>query len=581
MSIIKDLENKINLELKSIGYDHDFKLAISNRLDLGEYQINDCMSLAKVYHESPIEIAKKIVAKLEELNIFTNINIAGPGFINLTLDKDFIVNSVNLMNEDIYNNIDKLEKKKVVIDYGGANVAKQLHVGHLRSANIGEALKRLAKTLGYEVIGDAHLGDYGRPLGLVIKEIKERYPDLEYFNPNYQGDYSEVELPINNEYLEQIYPYASTKGKEDEAYLEDARAISSKIQSHKRGYYDLWKKIVEISKKDVKEIYDKLGTEFELWNGEADAVEYLDELLDIYRSKNLTEISDGAEIVNVEKEDDVAPMPPLLLIKSNGTISYETTDLATILQRKKEINPDEIWYVVDSRQSLHLEQVFRASRLAKLVEDRVKLIHIPFGTMNGKDGKPFKTRDGGVMSLKNLMKLVYDVTYNKITNESLTEEQKKNVAEITSIATLKYADLIPFVGTDYIFDIDKFSELEGKTGPYILYSTVRMNSLLSKAKNIEYKEYKKYNNNTDKDIILSLLKLPSVLSHSLEIKSLNEVTDYLYELTSKYNKFYQECRILDEEDKELQESWLVLTKLVYQVNSMLLDILSIKVPEKM
>ena len=581
MSIIKDLENKINIEIKKIGYDHNFKLAISNRLDLGEYQINDCMTLAKEYHESPIEIAKKIVAKLEEMNIFTNINIAGPGFINLTLDKNFIVDSVNLMNKDIYNNIDKLEKKKVVIDYGGANVAKQLHVGHLRSANIGEAIKRLAKTLGYEVIGDAHLGDYGRPLGLVIKEIKERYPDLEYFNPDYKGDYSEVELPITNEDLESIYPYASTKGKEDERYMDDAREISSKIQSHERGYYELWKRIVAISKKDVKEIYDKLGTEFELWNGEADAVEYLDELLDIYRSNNLTEISDGAEIVNVGKEDDNAPMPPLLLIKSNGTISYETTDLATILQRKKEVNPDEIWYVVDSRQSLHLEQVFRASRLAKLVDDDVKLIHIPFGTMNGSDGKPFKTRDGGVMSLKNLMKLVYDVTYNKITNESLSEEQKKSIAEITSIATLKYADLIPFVGTDYVFDIDKFSELEGKTGPYILYSTVRMNSLLNKATNIEYKEYKKYKNETDKDIILSLLKLPSVLSHSLEIKSLNEVTDYLYELTSKYNKFYQECRILDETDKDLQESWLVLTKVVYKVNSLLLDILSIKVPEKM
>ena len=581
MSIIKDLENKINEELKSIGYDHNFKLAISNRLDLGEYQINDAMSLAKEYHTSPIEIAKKIIAKLEEMNIFTNINIAGPGFINLTLDKNFVVNSVNLMNKDIYNNIDRLEKKKVVIDYGGANVAKQLHVGHLRSANIGEAIKRLAKTLGYEVIGDAHLGDYGRPLGLVIKEIKERYPDLEYFNPDYKGDYSEVVLPITNEDLETIYPQASIKGKEDEAYLDDAREISSKIQSHERGYYELWKKVVEISKKDVKEIYDKLGTKFELWNGEADAVEYLDELLDIYRSKNLTEISDGAEIVNVSSDEDNAPMPPLLLIKSNGTISYETTDLATILQRKKEVNPDEIWYVVDSRQSLHLEQVFRASRLAKLVDDDVKLIHIPFGTMNGKDGKPFKTRDGGVMSLKNLMKLVYDVTYIKITNESLSEEQKKSIAEITSIATLKYADLIPFVGTDYIFDIDKFSELEGKTGPYILYSTVRMNSLLNKAKDIEYKEYKKYKNETDKDIILSLLKLPSVLSHSLEIKSLNEVTDYLYELTSKYNKFYAECRILDEEDKDLQESWLVLTKVVYEVNSLLLDILSIKVPEKM
>lgn len=581
MSIIKGLENKINEEIKSIGYDHNFRLSISNRLDLGEYQINDCMNLAKVYHESPIEIAKKVVAKLEEMNIFENINIAGPGFINLSLKEDYVVNSVNLMSEDIYNNIDKLEKKTVVIDYGGANVAKQLHVGHLRSANIGEALKRLAKTLGYEVIGDAHLGDYGRPLGLVIREIKERYPDLEYFNPDYKGDYTEVELPITNEDLEKIYPYASTKGKEDESYMDEAREITSKIQKHERGYYELWKKITDISKEDVKKIYDKLGVEFELWNGEADAVEYLDELLDIFKQKNLTVLSEGAEIVNVEKEEDNAPMPPLLLIKSNGTISYETTDLATILQRKKEVNPDEIWYVVDSRQSLHLEQVFRASRLAKLVDDQVKLIHIPFGTMNGKDGKPFKTRDGGVMSLKNLMSLVYDVTYNKITNESLSEEQKKNVAEITSIATLKYADLIPFVGTDYIFDIDKFSELEGKTGPYILYSTVRMNSLLNKAKGIEYKKYKKYQNKIDKDIILSLLKLPSVLSHSLEIKSLNEITDYLYELTSKYNKFYSEFRILDEEDKDLQESWLVLTKLVYDVNSLLLDILSIKVPEKM
>ena len=581
MSIIKDLENKINEEINSIGYDHSFKLAISNRLDLGEYQINDCMNLAKTYHESPIEIAKKVVEKLEKMNIFENINIAGPGFINLSLKEDIVIKSVNLMNEDIYNNIDKLEKKRIVIDYGGANVSKQLHVGHLRSANIGEALKRLAKTLGYEVIGDAHLGDYGRPLGLVIREIKDRYPDLEYFNSNYEGDYTEVELPITNEDLEEIYPYASTKGKEDEKYMDEAREITNKIQKHERGYYELWKRITEISKEDIKKIYDKLGIEFELWNGEADAVEYLEELLKIFREKDLTVLSEGAEIVNVQKEEDTAPMPPLLLIKSNGTISYETTDLATILQRKKEINPDEIWYVVDSRQALHLEQVFRASHLAKLVNDEVKLIHIPFGTMNGKDGKPFKTRDGGVMSLKNLINLVYDVTYNKISNESLTEEEKENIADITSIATLKYADLIPFVGTDYIFDIDKFSELEGKTGPYILYSTVRMKSLLNKAKDIEYKTYKKYQNKTDKDIILSLLKLPSILSHSLEIKSLNEITDYLYELTSKYNKFYQEFRILDEKDSDLQESWLVLTKLVYNVNTLLLDILSIKVPEKM
>ena len=582
MSLYKELEEDLKEIIKKAGFEEEnISLTPSNRKDLGEYQLNDAMQLVKVYHNNPREIANSIVKELENDKRFVNINIAGPGFINFTLSEEYKVEIINKMHDNLFNNIDKQEKKKIIIDYGGANVAKALHVGHLRSADIGEALKRLANLVGYEAIGDAHLGDYGRPLGLVVLEIKKLYPNLSYFDENYTGDYSEVELPITNADLERIYPEASNKARVDEEYLDEAREITKKIQSHTRGYYDIWKKIVEISKEDIKKVYKELNVNFELWYGESDAMEYFPELEKIYRDNNILSLSEGAEVVNVSSEDDKTEIPPLLFIRTNKTVSYETTDLATILQRKKEVNPDEIWYVVDSRQSLHLEQVFRASRLAKLVDDEVKLIHIPFGTMNGKDGKPFKTRDGGVMSLKNLINLVYDVTYNKITNESLSEEQKKKVAEITSIATLKYADLIPFVGTDYIFDIDKFSELEGKTGPYILYSTVRMNSLLNKAKDIEYKKYKKYQNKTDKDIILSLLKLPSVLSHSLEIKSLNEITDYLYELTSKYNKFYQEFRILDEDDKDLQESWLVLTKLVYNVNTLLLDILSIKVPEKM
>ena len=582
MSIIKELEKDINEIVKKAGYDEEeIVLETSNRRDLGEYQLNEAMKLTKTYHKNPREIAGDIVNELEKDSRFTNINIAGPGFINISLSEEYKVELLNKINEDINNNIDKKEPKKVIIDYGGANVAKALHVGHLRSANIGEALKRLAKLLGYDVLGDAHLGDYGRPLGFVIKEIKEMYPDLPYFDENYKGDYSEVELPVTNEDLERIYPIASEKAKQDENYLEDGRIITVKIQSHEKGYYDLWKKIVDISKEDIKKTYDDLNVFFEIWNGEADEMEYFDELKEIFEKSNVLKESEGAQIVEVEKEEDKAPMPPLLFIKSNGSASYETTDLAAILERKINFDPDEMWYVVDGRQALHFEQTFRAARKAKLIDDDVVLEHVGFGTMNGKDGKPFKTRDGGVMSLKSLIELVKEETNKRITNESIKEEEKEEISKTVAIAAIKYADLLPYRGTDYVFEVEKFADLEGKTGPYLLYSTIRMKSLLNKAEGIKQEKISKLNGETETDIALTIFNLPNVLTKSLETKTLNDIAEYLFKLTSGYNKFYAENKVLVEEDKELQESWLVLTKIVYNINMLLLDTLGIKVPNKM
>ena len=582
MSLIKNIEKEIKNTIESSGYSlENFVLQPSSRTDLGQYQINDSMVLAKKYGKNPRDIATDIVKELEKDKRFTNINIAGPGFINISLTDEYLTELLNMINTDITSVIDKKEPKKIILDYGGANVAKALHVGHLRSANIGEALKRLAILLGYEVLGDAHLGDYGRPLGFVVLEIKKRYPDLPYFDPNYTGDYSEIELPITNEELEKIYPEASRKAKEDENYLEEGRDVTAKIQNHIPGYYDLWKKVVDISKADIKNVYDDLNVHFELWQGESDAAEYFNELEEFFEKSGVLIESSGAKIIEVKEETDKAPMPPLLFVKSNGTLSYETTDLATILERKKNYNPDEIWYLTDARQELHFMQVFRAAKKAKLVNDDIKLVWFGFGTMNGKDGKPFKTRDGGVMPLKGLINLIYDETIKRINPETVSADEKEKVAKTVAIAALKYADFLPYRGTDYIFEVEKFADLEGKTGPYLLYSTIRMKSLLNKAKNIKQEKATTITTATEREIILNLLGLPRVLDKALEAKSLNDIAEYLYKLTSQYNKFYSENKIITEENEYIRESWLILTTVVYNINMLLLNTLGISVPEKM
>jgi len=582
MSFITQLEKDIKKVINELGYEiENIVLSISNRPDLGEYQLNDAMKLAKKYGENPREIANKIVEKLTLDKRFTNVNVAGAGFINISISSEYLIECMNKMIEDVYNNIDRQPEKTIILDYGGANVAKVLHVGHLRSANIGEALKRLAKLLGMTTLADAHLGDWGRPIGLVMLEIKKRNPELPYFDTDFSGEYPTIS-PVTNDDLMELYPCASNKAKEDETYMEEARIMTASFQSGDKGLMALWKHIMDVSKTDIKRIYDRLNTTFEIWNGESDADKYTPEMIKYLEENGFVEDSQGAKIIEIKEEDDDHEVPPLLLVKSNGSASYETTDLACIWERVKNYNPDEIWYLTDVRQALHFEQVFRAAKKSQIVNEDTKLEFIPFGTMNGSDGKPFKTRDGGVMQLESLLNLAVEECEKKIL-PNIVGQQREEIAEMVGIAAVKYADLIPYRGTDYVFDIAKFSDLEGKTGPYLLYSTIRMKSLLNKAtmQNIEYTKINTIYNEYDRNIILNLLNLPIVLAKSYESKSLNDITDYIYNLTSSYNKFYSENRVLDQENNSIRTSWLALTSLVLKVNLCLLDVLGIKCPDKM
>lgn len=572
------IKNKIN----ECGYDiEEVVLNISSRPEFGDYQFNGVMQMAKQYGKNPREIATEIVEKIKEDNHYEDINIAGPGFINITFKNEELINHLNELNNNIELNYQVQEKKTIFMDYGGANVAKALHVGHLRSANIGEALKRLAKSLGHTAIADAHLGDWGRPIGLVMLEIKKRNPNLPYFDENYRGEYPS-ESPVTNDDLMELYPYASTKAKEDETYMEEARKMTAKFQSREKGLIALWNHIMDVSKKDIKRIYDRLNTTFEVWEGESDGDNYIPEMNEYIKTKNLIKESQGAQIIEVAEENDDHEVPPLLLIKSNGSASYETTDLACIWERMKKWSPDEIWYLTDSRQALHFEQVFRAARKAEIVKPETKLEFIPFGTMNGADGKPFKTRDGGVMTLEALLDLAKVECEKKIL-PNITGEERDKIAEITSVAAIKYADLIPFRLTDYNFDPIKFSELQGKTGPYLLYSTIRMKSLLKKAEEsgINSTKMTTLKDKSDRDVIIGLLNIKSVLTKSMAMKSLNDITEHLYKITNLYNNFYSQNRVLTEENNELKESWITLTKVVYENNLKMLNILGIEVPEKM
>ena len=582
MDFIKKQEEKLKEIIKNSGYDIEIvKLVPSSRPDLGQYQFNGVMELAKINKMNPRIIADAIVEKMKEKEDYADVNVAGPGFINITFSDEVLSTYIDEIREDVNVNIEKQNKKKIVIDYGGPNVAKALHVGHLRAANIGEALKRLAREVDYEVIGDIHLGDWGRPLGLVILELKKRHPDWVYFDENYDGEYPE-NCPIENKDLEEIYPLASTKAKENEEYLEEARIITTKLQQKEKGYYDLWKQIVKISSDEIKRTYDKLNVSFDLWYGESDADQYVEPVINYLKEKGLAYESQGALVIDVSMPGDTTEIPPLLLVKSNGAVSYETTDLATIWQRMKDFNPDEIWYVVDKRQELHFEQVFRAAYKSGIVPENVKLEFIGFGTMNGKDGKPFKTRDGGVMRLAELMETVREETLKKF-NPNITGEERDCISEIVSVGALKYADLLPNRSTDYIFDIEKFSDFNGKTGVYILYSTVRMRSLLSRAFEAgeEIGPVTKFANESDRNVALKLLEMPASLNEALYDKSLSEIAEYLYQIINTYNNFYNANKVLGEEDIELKKSWLGLTQSTYNAVKVMLNVLGIIEPEKM
>lgn len=573
MSFIKETENYITDVIKKCGYEVDnVILESSSRRDLGEFQINVCMGLAKKYGKNPREIAESIISEFDDR--FYNVNIAGPGFINVSISDKYLLNYINSNIKDTTGFVDKGEEKTIIVDYGGANAAKVLHVGHMRPANIGESLKRLAELLGNKTIGDVHLGDIGRQSGMIISEIKKRKPELCYFDPEYKGEYPKLE--ITTEELGEYYPAASIDAKENPDRMEEVRKITALVDEGKEPYFGMWKDIVEVSKESIKKSYDYLNCKFDLWEGELSSLEYVPDTLKVLEPYMY--ISEGAKVIDVKKDDDKIDIPPLIVIKNDGATIYATRDLATIYSRVKKYNPDEIWYIVDARQSMYFEQVFRASYKSHLVRDDVKLAHYWFGTMNGSDGKPFKTRDGGVMSLDMLVSQVKEKLLAKL--DKYTEEEKKNIADVLTVATIKYADLLPYRTTDFIFDIDKITSFEGKTGPYVLYTMVRIKSILDKV-NIDNASIKSIYSDTERNIYIKLLELSKTLTKAYNEKTLSYICEYLFDLCSLFNKFYGECNIVNEQDMDKKESYVALLNLLYNTGTMLLNILAIEVPDKM
>ena len=573
MSFIKETENYITDVIKKCGYEVDnVILESSSRRDLGEFQINVCMGLAKKYGKNPREIAESIISEFDDR--FYNVNIAGPGFINVSISDKYLLDYINGNIKDTTGFVDKGEEKTIIVDYGGANAAKVLHVGHMRPANIGESLKRLAELLGNKTIGDVHLGDIGRQSGMIISEIKKRKPELCYFDPEYKGEYPKLE--ITTEELGEYYPAASIDAKENPERMEEVRKITALVDEGKEPYFGMWKDIVEVSKESIKKSYDYLNCKFDLWEGELSSLEYVPDTLKVLEPYMY--ISEGAKVIDVKKDDDKIDIPPLIVIKNDGATIYATRDLATIYSRVKKYNPDEIWYIVDARQSMYFEQVFRASYKSHLVRDDVKLAHYWFGTMNGSDGKPFKTRDGGVMSLDMLVNQVKEKLLAKL--DKYTEEEKKNIADVLTVATIKYADLLPYRTTDFIFDIDKITSFEGKTGPYVLYTMVRIKSILDKV-NIDNASIKSIYSDTERNIYIKLLELAKTLTKAYNEKTLSYICEYLFDLCSLFNKFYGECNIVNEQDMDKKESYVALLNLLYNTGKMLLDILAIEVPDKM
>ena len=563
------------------------KVTVSNRPDLCEYQCNGAMAAAKEYKKAPIMIAEEVVAQLKDNAMFESVEAVKPGFLNLKLNNEFVASYISKMQEDTERlGCDKVENPKtIMIDYGGPNVAKPLHVGHLRSAIIGESIKRIGKFMGHNMIGDVHLGDWGLQMGLIITELKLRKPELCYFDEDYEGEYP-VEPPFTISELEEIYPTASGKSKEDAAYKEAAMQATYELQHGRRGYQALLSHILNVSVTDLKKNYANLNVSFELWKGESDAQPYIPDMVQKMKDDGYAYISDGALVVDVKEETDTKEIPPCMILKSDGASLYNTTDLATIVWRMKDYHPDKIIYVVDKRQELYFTQVFRCARKTHLVDDDTELQFLGFGTMNGKDGKPFKTREGGVMRLETLLSSINDEMYRKITeNRTVEEAEAKATAKVVALSAVKYGDLSNQASKDYIFDIDRFTSFEGNTGPYILYTIVRIKSILNK-----YKEAGKEagtaailpaHSESEKALMLELTRFNAMMENAYEETAPHKVCSYIYDLANALNHFYHETKIMAEEDEAVQASYVRLLTLTRRTLEVCIDVLGFSAPDRM
>ena len=570
------------------GYDESFaKVTLSNRPDLCEYQCNGAMAAAKAYKKKPIDIANEVVEKLSGGDIFSEVNAVMPGFINIKLEAGYLATYMNNMREEDQCGCEKAKTPlTIIVDYGGANVAKPLHVGHLRSAIIGESIKRMGRFLGHKVIGDVHLGDWGLQMGLIIEELRDRKPELAYFDETYTGEYPK-EAPFTIGELEEIYPAASAKSKTDEEFSARAHEATLKLQNGYAPYRAIWNHIIDVSVTDLKKNYGNLNVSFDLWKGESDAQAYIPGLIQELEEKKLAYESQGALVVDIAEPGDSKELPPCIIRKSDGAALYSTSDLGTILEREKEFCPDWYIYITDKRQELHFTQVFRVAKKAGFVPEERKMSHLGFGTMNGKDGKPFKTRDGGVMRLETLISDIDAAAYEKIMeNRTVSEEEALKTSKIVGMAALKYGDLSNQASKDYIFDMDRFVSFEGNTGPYILYTIVRIKSILAKASDLEVQgvctgDILPAVSGAEKDLMLQLSKYNEVIETSFMELAPHKICQYVYELANAFNRFYHDTKIIAEENEKQRASWLSLISLAKDVLTACIDLLGIEAPERM
>ncbi|MBK2093993.1 arginine--tRNA ligase [Francisella philomiragia] len=581
MNIENHLSDIFAQAFEKLGYSQSFaKVVTSTREGVGHFQCNGAMPLAKFAKKAPLMIAQEIIEQIDDEDIFSKLEVAKPGFINISLSNKFLAATTDkFLNSSKFGVQGNTKPKKVVLDFGGPNVAKPMHVGHIRSALLGDALQRLHRFYNDNVISDVHLGDWGTQMGMLIEEIKLESPDLVYFDENYNGEYPK-ESPVTVQELAEIYPRASKRCKSDIIEMDKARQATFELQQGRKGYVALWQHFVRISIEAIKKDFDSLDVHFDLWLGESDANKFVDEMIAYFKTNNFIYEDEGAWVIDTNKEG----IPPLIVIKKDGGVMYGTTDLATLWQRAKDLSPDEIIYVVDKRQSLHFKQVFSVAKRTKVVSEECKLKHVAFGTVNGKDGRPFKTREGGVMHLSDLISQAKNYAHKR-----MPDENDENIINQIAMATIKFGDLVNNYANDYIFDLEKFAQYEGKTGPYLLYTTVRAKAILRKVFGDNYdinslaKEYRitKADNEHEEKLQLQLIQFPIAVSRAYDNSQPHHICEYAYSLANSFNRFYVNCPIMNLEDEQLKKSRIALCMATVKAMTIATDLLGISIPERM
>ena len=589
---IELLNDTVGAAFEKAGFDRELgRVSVSNRPDLCEYQCNGAMSGAKLYHKKPIEIAEAVAAELSNSDVFEKVSAVMPGFLNLDISARYISDYVSkMLSDDKFGYENTGKQQTIVIDYGGPNVAKPLHVGHLRPAIIGESIKRISRYAGHKVIGDVHLGDWGMPMGQIITELKERKPELPYFDDSFNGEYPE-EPPFTISELEEIYPTASGKCKTDEEYKKKALQNTKDLQDGKKGYRALWQQVLKVSVADLKRNYEKLDVSFDLWMGESDVDDMIPAMVEKMKADGYAHLSEGALVVDIAEESDKKELPPCIVLKSDGASNYETTDLATIKYREDNFDPDAILYVVDKRQELHFIQVFRTARKCGLAKENTSLEFIGFGTMNGPGGKPFKTRDGGVLRLETLLSQIKEGMYEKIKeNKDMSDEDADKTAAITALAAVKYGDLSNQASKDYVFDTERFTAFEGDTGPYLLYTMVRIKSILSRFKEnggdmsaVSSADiiYAANACAAGKDVLKDITGFSRMIDQAFEERAPHRVCAFAYKLANDFNSFYHEVKILAEEDEAKKNAYIALLEGVLKLFETCIELLGFECPDKM